>query len=358
MSAVAEDEETQKKGALTITIVGDIASTTDAAKFQECIDKGGLWHPGTCPIRINANHIWLGKEHCSTASMSVLNILTLRLGTEFRLLSKIHSASFTVAKNDMKTYGIPVEQLPLSLDGSELRTASHQKWIQRRSTKESRMLRDPNFRGIDLPSCEDVCLLRGTSFHLHPGNLFMKAQMEPLIAEYRTSDSGRRRKLNDLVVQAVRTTGGKFLSRADEGWFLEILEDVEVNKSVGASFRSLLARTKKKNRNSKHHIIASSGNGSTTTNTFDTDTSITNSVMRSVPEPESASPSASGSGSTISRKQENVLSMFLDSASKRAKLEHYCDESPPSIAQLSSDSAPSSNPDDSDSPTKNVIVEL
>eukprot|EP00934_Nitzschia_sp_Nitz4_P003678 Nitzschia sp. Nitz4//scaffold132_size63325//52945//54524//NITZ4_006297-RA/size63325-augustus-gene-0.6-mRNA-1//1//CDS//3329535335//3668//frame0 len=254
VGAAAEDEETQKKGALTVTVIGNIPSSESVKTLLVALEKGGLWHIKSSPLRINANHIWTREKH--DMSLHVMENLNLKMGKAFRLLSRFHLASFDETKRDMKTVGIPIECLPLSLDGCELRPTFHQKWIRYRPKKEAKMQLNPNFRGIDLPSCQDVCLQRGTSFHHHPGNLLMKALMEPLVDEYHKSSSGRRSDLNQMVIRAIHATGGRFLSRSDEGWFLEILDHAEVSKSVGASFRSLLSRTRQKR---KRMTMASDG---------------------------------------------------------------------------------------------------
>lgn len=144
------------------------------------------------------------------------------------------------------TYGIPVDHLPFSLDGGELRLTAHQKWLRRRPAKEAEVRTNIEFQAIDVPSCYDVCLQRGTSFHHHQGNLFMRAHMQLLVEEYQTATSVQRKALNLRVIQAVRDQGGRFLSKKDGGWFEEIKEVTEINKCIGASFRSMIARNAKK----------------------------------------------------------------------------------------------------------------
>lgn len=153
--------------------------------------------------------------------------------------------SYEETKYALMAYGFPVDHLPFSLDGRELRLTAHQKWLRRRPAKEAEAMANVEFEAIDIPGCHDVCLQRGTSFHQHPGNLFMRAQMQLMMGEYQTARGIERKALNLKVIQAVRNQGGRFLSKKPGGWFEEIKVEAEVNKCIGASFRSMLARNAK-----------------------------------------------------------------------------------------------------------------
>lgn len=172
----------------------------------------------------------------------------------------------------MKTFGIPSEQLPFSIDGSEIRVSgSHGKWLQRRRQKEAMlilhrqsMLRDRElkismdmeqdqqqheivpscFDVIDIPGRHDVCLGRGTTLHQHAGNIAMRAMMEPLVDEYENATSTRRQDLNKVIIQAVHLIGGKFLTNKsnDGAWFEVVTDMAVVEKSIGGIFRSMVSR--------------------------------------------------------------------------------------------------------------------
>lgn len=189
--------------------------------------------------------------------------------------------TFDDYKGILKTFGIPAEQLPFSIDGSEIRVSgSHGKWLQKRRQKEAVLIlhrqsmlraRDLNismigsmmdveqgqheigtttslvpscFDVIDIPGRHDVCLGRGTTLHQHAGNIAMRAMMEPLVDEYENATSSRRQDLNKVIIQAVHLIGGKFLTnKSNDGAWFEVVTDMSiVEKSIGGIFRSMVSR--------------------------------------------------------------------------------------------------------------------
>ncbi len=197
--------------------------------------------------------------------------------------SRMHIGSYGEFKEILKTFGIPVDHLPFSIDGSEIRVSgSHTKWIQKRRQKEAALIlrRVPErkqtlgkvapvpifpisdkqekeeenenseitnascFDVIDIPGRHDVCLGRGTTLHQHTGNVAMRAMMEPLVDEYENATSSRRQELNKVIIQAVELIGGRFLTNksTDGGWFEVVIDMSIVEKSVGGIFRSMVSR--------------------------------------------------------------------------------------------------------------------
>lgn len=194
-------------------------------------------------------------------------------------------ATFDECKQIMRTFGIPVNHLPFSIDGSEIRPlGSHAKWINKRRQKETELIIRPFssrqhdqaptttttmmllgtpsstsssttynhsdllipscFDVIDLPGRHDVCLGRGNTLHQHSGNVAMRSMMEPLVEEYEKAASSRRQELNSIMVKAIHLIGGNFLSNkaSDGGWFEVIHDESVVEKSIGGIFRSMVSR--------------------------------------------------------------------------------------------------------------------
>lgn len=204
--------------------------------------------------------------------------------------------SFKEFQEVLKTFGIPVDYLPFSMDGSEIRVSgAHTKWIQKRRQKEAQLIlcsksgKDefihvgkapppcsiatdttkedistitPScFDVIDIPGRHDVCLGRGTTLHQHSGNVAMRAMMEPLVDEYENATSTRRQELNKVIIQAVQIIGGRFLSNktSDGAWFEEVADDAVVEKSIGGIFRSMVSRVNAQKKSSSR-IMPNSNN--------------------------------------------------------------------------------------------------
>lgn len=221
------------------------------------------------------------------------------------ILYCLFTGSFDEYKKNLKTFGIDVRSLPYALDGSEIRvTGAHTKWIQKRRQKENVLILDlkrrrkgdrarsstihaatshdmfvefqqqekkkkddvptnrkrnsrmkitstPScFDVIDIPGRHDVCLGRGIALHQHVGNVAMRAMMGPLLNEYNTATSSRRHELNKIIIQAIHSLGGRFLTNnlaPERAWF-SVESDSNIENSIGSIFRSMVSRM-----NASHH---------------------------------------------------------------------------------------------------------
>lgn len=329
LSAMAEDESTQRRGIVTLCVIS-------ATPQPEKRDVDVLLHAALedisaniyewCPLKCNAHHHWVydhnnvvaqleGKHHAvppfasmlgpgrgNTAPVNLSNSLRSGaavfdtiigcFGKEYRIRTRLHEGSFDDYKGILKTFGIPAEHLPFSIDGSEIRVSgSHGKWLQKRRQKEAVLIfhrqsmlraKDLNistvgatneernqheigttslvpscFDVIDIPGRHDVCLGRGTTLHQHAGNIAMRAMMEPLVDEYENATSTRRQDLNKVIIQAVHLIGGKFLTnKSNDGAWFEVVTDMAiVEKSIGGIFRSMVSRVNA-NKKSSWTILA------------------------------------------------------------------------------------------------------
>lgn len=237
LSAAAEDEETQKRGMVSLTVIPTIPKMEDMEAIRVTSKRGN-----TCdwsPVQIKANHIWAK----TLPNNPVIRVILTTLSANARVRLRIHTGSYTELKYHLMTFGIPANCLPYSMDGEELRTSANQRWVTRRKIKES-MVRGRNvFRGLDLPGCRDVCLGRGSASHQHSGNVLMRALMSTMIDEYRVADSQGRKRLNRRLVKMVREGGGRFLIKTSGGWYEEVNDEMEIENKVGASFRGMISRT-------------------------------------------------------------------------------------------------------------------
>ncbi len=193
--------------------------------------------------------------------------------------------SFEELKKTLKTFGIPVDELPYSMDGSEIQVSgSHARWMKKRRQKDAELIfhsqalskdtypckastyplsskrkRDDAtitvsscFDVIDIPGRHDVCLgTRGTTLHQHTGNIAMRAMMEPLVEDYVNATSTRRQELNKIMIQAVHLIGGRFLTNqtTDGAWFEVVADEALVEQSIGSIFRGMVSRINAKKSN-------------------------------------------------------------------------------------------------------------
>jgi hypothetical protein len=140
------------------------------------------------------------------------------------------------------TFGVPVQSLPLDLDG-HLKTTNHAKWIARRQVRDELVKKTGRFDGIDLPAMNDVLLGRGKTFHQHPGSILMRNMVELEVEQFREASPQEKAKLAGKVVAAVKKGGGRILERRKDGWWFEITDDSARDK-VSSSFRTILSKAK------------------------------------------------------------------------------------------------------------------
>lgn len=239
MSAAAEDEETQKRGMITLQVVAVLPRLEDLEVIRHNVKRSDTskW----CPLRVKANHIWV--KNSTPLIRTTVDILTKSLSKGNRMRTRIHTGSYTELGYQLMTYGFPADCLPYATDGEELRVNAHARWLNRRKKKETVLRTSTEFKALDLPGCRDVCLGRGSASHQHAGNVYMRALMSTLIEEYRGANAPKRQELNKRLVQMVREGGGRFLTRTTAGWYEEVMDEADIVRKVGGSFRGMLSRT-------------------------------------------------------------------------------------------------------------------
>lgn len=237
VSAAAEDEETQRRGMVSLHVMPVLPKMEDMDVIRMNAKRGNAcdWSP----VQFKANHIWAK----TLSNNPLIRVLLNTLSQNARVRVRIHTGSYTELKYHLLTFGIPANCLPYTMDGEELRISANQRWVNRRKIKENMFRGHREFRALDLPGCRDVCLGRGSASHQHSGNVIMRALMSTLIDEYRVADSQGRKRLNRCLVKMVREGGGRFLMKTSGGWYEEVHDETEIENKVGASFRGMISRT-------------------------------------------------------------------------------------------------------------------
>ncbi len=237
VSVAAEDEETQKRGIVTLQVISVLPKLEDMEVIRINLKRGNScdWSP----VRVRANHIWAKTLSNNPLIRGILN--TWSRGSRMRL--RIHTGSYTELRYQLLTFGFPSDCLPYSTDGDTLTTNAHKRWLSRRMKKESMLRSNTEFNALDLPGYRDVCLGRGSDSHQHAGNVIMRALMTYLIEEYREATTKERKLLNKRLIKMVRDGGGRFLAKTCGGWYEVVVDEAEIEQKVGGSFRGMISRT-------------------------------------------------------------------------------------------------------------------
>jgi hypothetical protein len=145
---------------------------------------------------------------------------------------------------ELMTFGIPVQFLPLSIEGKR-HLDDHKRWIEERKVIEgSATASEENV--IFAPNAQDVLLGRNKSALIHPGNLryheLVRSNMDRYDAAGETKHE--RTAICHEIVLAVKEKGGRFLKQEDVGWIC--IDDSTAKEKVSTAFRN---RRKKINEN-------------------------------------------------------------------------------------------------------------
>jgi len=144
----------------------------------------------------------------------------------------------------LQSYGIPVDQLPISYNG-KIKLGYVKKWLRVRQVIESNMYdqknprNDTSFSGIiEFPRNQDVVFRQGSSSSCHAGNLVfrslviakLKHQLEVL--NKKGMKIKRRDIVHELVDEVQVKNGGRFLEWNDIGGWEELFDTELINAKL------------------------------------------------------------------------------------------------------------------------------
>jgi hypothetical protein len=237
-SIISEDEETQRHG-LAMVFIGKEESKAETIS-SECPLIVSLHHVlQNLPFRIASNH------QCMPYSPTRLLLRTLWIvfvaSQDQRVRTKSYDdIALLETRYALMTFGIPVDQLPVTITGN-IKVKNHLQWIKTRKAIDK--FREGFPAGnltmecpiIAHPQKHDVLFSRGGNTG-HPGNVEYRQDVFPKLEEFKqNSDRLCRQKLREEVYASVKARGGRFLSLHKGGWWEELPLD-EAHEKITTSF--------------------------------------------------------------------------------------------------------------------------
>eukprot|EP00980_Cylindrotheca_fusiformis_P029140 scaffold22737_cov120-Cylindrotheca_fusiformis.AAC.3 len=227
MSALSEDEETQKKG--FIFVWNRIGISGRHEYFRRALALGILEIFQVLPIRMACLH------YCYNSSSPVLAVLASAAKSIIRVRVRTHRGSHTECLYELGSFGIPVQEFPFAEDGC-IQLANQIQWLERRRKKETYLSKHPQIIGaVDLPSKHDVLLGRGK--HRHPGNRLLHELVESYYDQYNHLPREGRSNLAHQLVAVVHGYSGRFLKFDNESGMWVEVSSVEAREKVTHRFR-------------------------------------------------------------------------------------------------------------------------
>mmetsp|Transcript_10571 Transcript_10571/g.19376 ORF Transcript_10571/g.19376 Transcript_10571/m.19376 type:complete len:196 (+) Transcript_10571:135-722(+) len=175
----------------------------------------------------------------------------------------------TKTKYKLLTYGIPVQDLPLTPTGA-VKTKNHQQFTNiRRHLEASRDNGSDTSDWVTHPGLYDVLFSKGGNTH-HEGNLDFQQLMESKMSAYNCRQSRKEGKLiREEIIRLVYQRRGRFLElNRKGGWWVEIKSmDVlhsKINTSMYDHNRRMIARENRQKVSSSTVKFLEGGTNKTT----------------------------------------------------------------------------------------------
>ena len=136
------------------------------------------------------------------------------------------------------TYGIPIDSLPLTMDG-ELKKKNHMEFLKIRQEMEATI----GLPRILLPTHRDVLFGRGKPFREHLGNLKMFEMIDGQLDHYESLSTKQKTAAIAAMFSAVKKADGRFLKQDKNSCWVEVDEKAAKEK-VSHAFRTRLRISK------------------------------------------------------------------------------------------------------------------
>ncbi|CAJ1970320.1 unnamed protein product [Cylindrotheca closterium] len=248
--AALMDEETQKKGA--ITVVHSLFSESSEPRNPKGYDPVLIWESSqllqkAIPLRFVGTHICTDP---SSFSGKFFSSMARFVGDAGIVHIRFHQVSFHEVNERLSTFGINSVLLVVSQSG-EKKTEKHRELMKVIKSIEVAKLLTPEKLTVLVPSATDVLLGRGKPIQNHPGNIRLGLIAESQLEEYdEIANRLDKTKLAEMTMAKMKDAGVRFLSRDDNG-FWELAAERLARERVSSTFRTVRDRLKVSRRSTK-----------------------------------------------------------------------------------------------------------
>jgi hypothetical protein len=143
----------------------------------------------------------------------------------------------------LKSYGIPVELIPVTGTGNIKKTYLKQ-WIRLRKTVEDIRAKELDDSVLhQLPRSTDVIFRTGTSLTCHPGNSMFQSIIESKIKEHSEASQAGKMAITRDIIDTVTQKKGRFLQWDTRGWWTELTGTSQVHTKVAVSVRDFKSKS-------------------------------------------------------------------------------------------------------------------
>eukprot|EP00531_Pseudo-nitzschia_arenysensis_P004538 CAMPEP_0116145480 /NCGR_PEP_ID=MMETSP0329-20121206/16616_1 /TAXON_ID=697910 /ORGANISM="Pseudo-nitzschia arenysensis, Strain B593" /LENGTH=503 /DNA_ID=CAMNT_0003641089 /DNA_START=98 /DNA_END=1605 /DNA_ORIENTATION=- len=240
----SDDVETQQKGITTIIWPGTKTPKDDQVgnlKFDRILFLKRVFE--FLPVRTCSMHF----SFPSTPFFQVIRTLFMLSMPSLIKRMKFHVGENIERQYSIKSYGVPVELIPLT-DTGNIKTTYLKQWMKLRRIVEVMKMtesgEDNSVSIIECPGSNDVVFRSGTSMSCHPGNVRFRCLVEskheiPSIVSQTT-----QAELAEQLIEEIEARGGRFLKWDNRGYWTELTDRLQIHTKVALSIRDFKYKTK------------------------------------------------------------------------------------------------------------------
>lgn len=244
MLAASEDIETQRQGITSIIWPGTKlpqGDTVNKIKLDRILYMKRIYE--NLPVRTCSLH------YCTSVTpffkvMKALFILSMPHNIK---RMKFHVGENIELQYSVKSYGIPVELIPLTESGN-IKTTYLKQWMKLRRVIEVMKMTD---RGndnavsiIECPGSNDVVFRSGTSMSCHPGNVRFRCMVESKHETPSIVSQTTQAELAEQLIEEIEEEGGRFLKWDSRGYWMELKDRLQIHTKVALSIRDFKYKSK------------------------------------------------------------------------------------------------------------------
>lgn len=251
----------------------------------------------TIPPKFSAVHLCFPEGPLYEIAKAAMMLL---IGKENRQRLRLHVGSYQECKYALRSFGIPVDRLPVDLDfkpkyatkNKQFDLKYHSKWLSIREAKETAMFaaigrdsrgkvvasgrhgvvgsyegvmeaaREIRSKFVECPRHEDCLFGKGRPAMYHPGNIAMRRLLDERIRRFEAMPSLQKSVVVWEVVNCIKQGAGRFL-KEDNGHagVYVITDDETAFRKIAIAFRDLKKRRLKEGPKEAGEKSSSQHNG-------------------------------------------------------------------------------------------------
>ena len=150
-------------------------------------------------------------------------------------------------KYSLKSFGVPVELIPLT-DTGNIKTTYLKQWMKVRKIVELMRMTEGgegnSIPVVECPGLNDVVFRSGTSLSCHPGNVRFRYMVESKHENQAVVRQTTQTELAEQLITEVEALGGRFLKWDNRGYWTELTDRMQINTKVALCIRDFKYKTK------------------------------------------------------------------------------------------------------------------